>query len=180
MLYVEHKSHIIISALLPSQTLIYDTAERLARSLRRESVTADVVRLMPKSLASESPSASPSESESASASLEPESKLESESEDEAYTLAVETLKLRIQAATAEALSEEEGNKGAELAKAFQTVFGAAADGSEDLLLWRFVAEWFWHDFVGVRLGKKGGDGDNGEGEKGKGEGEGEGQVWCID
>lgn len=33
--------------MFPPQKLIYDTAERLARSLRQEPITADVARLMP-------------------------------------------------------------------------------------------------------------------------------------
>lgn len=128
VLYVEHKSHIILSALLPAQNLLYDTAERLARSLRQEPVTAAVANLMP-----------------ASGSEEDE-----ESDD--YKAAVESLKLRIQAVSTEAL------KDTRLVQAFQTMFGA---GEELLhLFWRIVAEWFYHDFVGTTLPDD--------------------QIWCVD
>lgn len=163
VLHVEHKYHIILSTLLPPQKLIYDTAERLARSLRREPVTADVARLMPESLESDS-----------------------EQESEEYKSAVDKLKLRMQAVTAEALVNNP-----KLGKAWKSVFGSGGGGevgrdwddggelgldwgdvtrgggdddnaagpTEDLL-WRVVAEWYYHDFIGTKLT--------------------EGQMWCVD
>lgn len=115
-LYAEHKSHIVLATLLPPQKLLYDTAERLARSLRQEPVTTDVARLMPES--------------------------ESDEEGDEYKAAVDRLKLRMQAVTAEAMQK------AELVKAWKTVFG---DDSPQHVFWRYVAEWYYHDFTGTKL-----------------------------
>jgi hypothetical protein len=49
VLHVEHKCHINLSGVLPAQKLLYDTAERLARSLRQEPIIANVARLMSRS-----------------------------------------------------------------------------------------------------------------------------------
>jgi hypothetical protein len=49
VLHVEHKCPINLSGVLPAQKLLYETAERLARSLRQEPVIANVARLMPRS-----------------------------------------------------------------------------------------------------------------------------------
>lgn len=129
VLHVEHKSHIILSTLLPPQKLIYDTAERLARSLRQDPLTANVAHLMPQSQSQSQPESQP----------EPEPEQQSDE----YKSAVNALKLRMQAVAAEALSENP-----ELEKAWKTVFGA--DVPTDLF-WRLPAEWFYHDFTATRL-----------------------------
>lgn len=58
----------------------------------------------------------------------------------------------MQAVTTEALEQNP-----ELTKAFKAVFGADVPES---VMWRVVAEWYYHDFVGVKLD--------------------EGQMWCVD
>lgn len=158
VLYVEFKSHIILSALLPAQKLLYSSAERLARSLRQDSFTTDVARLMPQSSAS----APASVLDEAVKGNEEGTTGEASAE---YKSAVETLKLRIQTVATKALLQDP-----ELEKALRTVFGFHHDGDDDEdenenvvpknLFWRVVAEWFYHDFVGTKMG--------------------EGQVWCVD
>ena len=143
VLHVEHKSHIILSTLLPPQKLLYDTAERLARSLRQESVTSEVARLMP------------------------ESECDEEEESDEYRSAVDKLKLRMQAVSAEAFFKNPG-----LGKAWKTVFGEDEEEEEEeeeedvvppglgSMFWRLVAEWYYHDFTGTRLTEE--------------------QMWCVD
>ena len=138
VLHVEYQSHIILSILLPPQKLVYDTAERLARFLRKESVTADVARLMMP--------------ESESESAQGDDEVGDNKKSEEYISAVDRLKIRMQAVTGEALLANP-----ELGRAFKAVFGA--DVPEDLL-WRVMAEWYYHDFVGTVLP--------------------EGQMWCVD
>ena len=45
--YVKTKCHVLVTDMLPFTKFVCDTAENLARQLRREPATAEVVKLMP-------------------------------------------------------------------------------------------------------------------------------------
>ena len=159
ILHVRHQSHIILSALSPSQKLLYDTAERLARSLRREPVTAHVAHHLSKKSSNTEISVN-----EVSNSNNNNNNDESSNNDE-YISAVESLKSRIQTVAA---SELQNNP--DLVQAFKTTFGVADDDGlapdpKDSF-WRRGAECFYHDFLGDPVAE--------------GEGEGGEQVWCVD
>lgn len=127
ILHVEYISHTIVSTLGPTQNIVYGTAERLARSLRQEAVVANVARLMPES--------------------------KSDEESDEYKSAVENLKLRIQAVTAEFLSLNN----AEFSKAWKSVAG---DDRPESYFWNLVARSIYDDYTLTKLPEE--------------------QMWCVD
>ena len=148
--YVKMKCHVLVTDMLPSTKLVYDTAEHLARQLRQEPATAEVVRLMPDQSKETSDSIETRDINPTSMediAMPSTATRSAEVDDEYYNAAVSTLKLRMQEVANEALKDPK------LVDAIKLLFG---DDDEIVgLFWRVVAEWFYHDFEGRRVGEDG-------------------------
>ena len=159
VLYVKSKCHVIVTDMLPSEKVLYDTAERLARQLRSDPTIAEVVRLMPdltkrerqtgianktqQTVVEEDPDKASAMNETSQTSGSHATVVASEE----YNVATSAMKARMQEVANDALKDPE------LVSAIKLLFG---DNDEIVgLFWRIVAEWFYHDFEGQPVGENG-------------------------
>jgi hypothetical protein len=123
IIFVKTKSRVAVSDLDLGSKLIFDTAEQLARELRRDPLTYEVAKL-----------------------IDMDKKASEE-----YKAATQAMERKIQ----EVANEAVRNKA--LVDAHINLYGTDKMTS---YFWRFVAEWYCHDFVGTRTL--------------------ESQKWCVD
>lgn len=129
------KTHVILSPLLPQETLLYSNVESLARSLR---TTSPFTRTLSNLITTTSGANSNNQDYSN----------KNNNNNPEYTTAVEDLKKQMRKEATAVLENVPG-----LTDALKSIFGVD-EGKTLGIFWRLVAEWYYHDFEGSWLGKE--------------------------